>query len=780
MRMTTVIAVLRSLVNSLWPFAKTTVSPTKHSTLHPTSEPVPATPGNGVFNSNQPHVGDTPPDVSDEQDEPSGDKPECGLPDNGSRPLVSITTSAETPIDPTLPECKIPASSADTDDQDLPTSSGVKPDDSPTNDDGQHAFSETINDSLSDDSDNKFKGNIGVNNSLTSKSEPRKYGGRRGRQPKIQVTDREQSPSSRPELVCRRIPESACFEVLLTAGKEFQLATAYLNGEPLIISNGQCRIPSLDGCLTVTSQDGEEHSVQLFEGKPLIFKLPNNWNGEGRKISGITNGHFIFIVPKSWQRTGRAPVEAEGCVDLAFQAHYFYRDATASDESVYGFREWNDSSTTSIELTGRCIFDDSDESELFIGNPPDLKSSANIVWARVGEEYANGWGMNFQPNQQPLSEILTGREGRFFLRIYDTNTRMLDSIEFRYLPKFFQIYVNGAEYTQDTVLVPSSKGYSLTMVRFVDADGTTLSPVLPIGAHQQVLPSGAIKVPPNPNADRMMCSLGPDARCVNIVLDLPRIWWRLEDGRTDPEAWSDTPLIMTRKEFRMHAHSGTAISLMSKRQVSVRVGFGDELDLCYHRKIKDDCIVVPLVHFVDHQQIDLRLNVDTCLNVEWAQEIVPLIVISADPMPEINLFTAEPATIIAGEETVLEWTTRNACDTSITMIPDTGVLEIEGSCIVRPAETTIYKLVLAIYGANDISRTVSVTVVPVLTPGKLPTPRVLSNTIGWRTGKGFSSGELESAGLTVKEAEDRSIPIDRRRRTSHRTNVETIRSMLDA
>ena len=237
---------------------------------------------------------------------------------------------------------------------------------------------------------------------------------------------------------------------------------------------------------------------------------------------------------------------------------------------------------------------------------------------------------------------------------------------------------------------------------------------------------------------------------------------------------------MTREEFRRHARSDATISLLSKRQASVRVGFGDELDQPYRRRIEDDRIAVPLVHFVDHAQIDRRLNDDACFNVEWAREIVPLIVISADPMPEILSFAAEPATVIAGEETVLEWMTRNAGDARVTLIPDAGVLEPVGTCAVHPAETTKYTLILAIFGAEEISRTFTVTVVSPPTPGEQPAPRVMSTTSGWRTGKGFSSGELEDAGLTVKEAVDRSIPIDRRRRTSHWANVETIRRMLDA
>ena len=166
--------------------------------------------------------------------------------------------------------------------------------------------------------------------------------------------------------------------------------------------------------------------------------------------------------------------------------------------------------------------------------------------------------------------------------------------------------------------------------------------------------------------------------------------------------------------------------------------------------------------------------------MDWAGEIVPLIVITADPMPEIVSFAAEPVTVFGGEEATLEWTTRNAGDARVTMEPDTGVIESDGTCTVRPAETTRYTLTLAISGADDISRTVTVAVRSVPRPGEQPAARVMSSSGGWRSGKGFSTGEIRDAGLTAPEAADRSILIDRRRRTTHRVNVEAIRSMPDA
>ncbi len=597
--------------------------------------------------------------------------------------------------------------------------------------------------------------------------EPPNIPGKRNSGSSNQPSKRPSSlPSSRPELICRKSRASTTWEIILTStDEECQLTAVHLEGRHLDHNAHECHVPSLTGSLTASCQDKKEHKIPLFEGAPLIFKLRKNWSGEGRKTAKIRNGHFIVIAPVKWERTGRVRVEPEGCADTEFLAHYFYRDATATDESVGGFRGWSGSLVpTGIELTGQRVFDDSDEGDLFVGNAPTLKFLPEIKQARVGEEAKAGWAQNFLPNEKSLPEVLGHREGHFFLRVYDSRV-MLDSMEFRYLSKLGKIIVNGAQYTQDTVLLPKSTGHPPTEVRFVGADDEMISPEV-------------LEVPPNPDKDRISYSFGSGTGDVKIILDLPRIWWRLEGGQSDSGEWRDTLIVMTRQEFQQCADSAT-LWLLSRRFKSVRAGFDDEVTRSYTRTMDKDHIEVPLVHFVDYVQINQRLNDDVHFNIKWAGKIVPLIMISADPMPKVLSFTAEPATIFAGQETIVEWTTRDAGDARVTIDPDIGVVDSGGRFTVRPADTTRYTLTLRVPGTNDINSTVTVTVEQVGKLGERLAARVMSTGGGWRDGKGFSFRELQNASLTVAEAIDQSIPIDRRRRTSHRANTEKIRSMLD-
>jgi len=50
---------------------------------------------------------------------------------------------------------------------------------------------------------------------------------------------------------------------------------------------------------------------------------------------------------------------------------------------------------------------------------------------------------------------------------------------------------------------------------------------------------------------------------------------------------------------------------------------------------------------------------------------------------------------------------------------------------------------------------------------------------GIRPGRGFSELELKEAGLSIREAKKLGIPIDLRRRSVHKWNVEALKKFLE-
>ncbi len=573
-----------------------------------------------------------------------------------------------------------------------------------------------------------------------SELKPYRIGGKRAPQSLSPTPEqRLQSPPSRPDLTCRRVPASPNWEVILNADRTCRLAEVFLNGAPLDHNTQECCIPTIAGRLFVSCQEGQEYEIPLFENIPLIFKLRKDWAGQGRKIARITSGYFIVIAPVSWERTGRVPVEPDGCADDAFRAHYFHRDITATNNGQDGFLEWKDPLVaTGIELIGQCVLDDSDEGDLFVGDALDLNCSPGVAWARVGEETERGWGQNFRPDKQSLSEVLDDREGRFFLRIYDSGMSMLDSIGFRRLRNLKRILINESDYTQSTVLVPTSMGYPPTKIRFIGADDSILSPKLPDGVLQRAAPLGVIEVPRKPDADRITCRLGSNASGVNIVLNLPRIWWRFERELSDLGEWRDTPLVMTRDEFREYAYANSKILLLSRGFKRIFVGFDDELDRPYNCMAGDDCIAIPLDHFVDYKQIERRPNCDAYFNVEWAGKVVRLIQISADTLPEIVSFVANPATIDAGQEVILNWATRYVGDARVEIDPGVGVVKSSGTLRIEPAASLQFTLRIKSPDTGDVTKNVAVTVqANEQTQGLMTSVQLLEKIVGMKTGVRF-------------------------------------------
>ena len=615
---------------------------------------------------------------------------------------------------------------------------------------------------------------------------PRQIGGvRRGQQPGQSSSDPAGSPKKftpSPELICRK--SGGKWKVILSANEECKIKEVQHKGESLVMENGECCLSSFTNRLSIIFENDEQDEFPMFDGKPLIFKHRKHWAGDGRKINGITKGHFIVVAPNEWERTGHVPVEPEGCSDTSFSAHYFFRDNSDSKEDIGSFQGREIALiASSLELNGERIFDDSKDGDLFVGSVPNLKVSQDIVWVRVGAEEKNGWkGENFKPSEQTLAEVLGRRQGRFFVRVYDKEPKLLDSSEFRYLRSLKEIHVNGKPYTEHTILAPFPTGHLPAEVRFISADGASVHPILPAEVAHAKLKKGNLVIEPHPSGDDILFALESDTDRVNVVLHLPRIWWQMKQDANEPDAWCEKPLTMTRKEFCEYADMGATMRLRFPRRVkSVRVGFGDKLNREYRPEKEEttdrSLLVIPLADFVDYSQIAQMLNEDALFNVECQEATLALIRVYQDPMPMIISFTCEPETVIAGEQATLHWTTRDTEAGGVAIGPEIGAVESSGSLEITPLKTMAYTLKLTTSSLDDVTKAVTVAVRPF---DEKPSARVRRTSGKWRHGKGFSYGELEAAGLATADAVRRSIPVDRRRRSTHRENVETIRRSIDA
>ena len=219
---------------------------------------------------------------------------------------------------------------------------------------------------------------------------PRKIGGRRSSStsPTQQGENDAEDKATfipQPELICYKPLGSWQWEIVLSVPQECNIAEVRHNTTPLSTTNGEYRPLSFSGDLSVKYDDLKPDEFPLFDGKtPLIFKLRDDWEGMGRKMRGITQGHFIVIAPGEWTRTGYVPVESEGCADTKYLAHYFFKDKDLAIDEIGGFKECDIALTqTGFQLSGNCVFDDSEDGEFFVGTPPVLEPKPGITWAHL-------------------------------------------------------------------------------------------------------------------------------------------------------------------------------------------------------------------------------------------------------------------------------------------------------------------------------------------------------------------------------------------------------------
>ena len=251
-------------------------------------------------------------------------------------------------------------------------------------------------------------------------------------------------------MICHKPRGSIRYEIDLDV-KDCNVAEVRHNGKSLCVESDRYRLSDYSGRLEIIYESEPPEIVSLFDGSSLlIFKLGSEWEDPGYRQKRInTNGYFLVFVPRDWPQNGNPPIAPVNCGDENFQAHFLVHKG---DDSY---------ARDTIILIGESVYDDSDQGPLFIDEIPTLEVPPNITWVRAGEEYPGSWkGENFKPNDKTLEEILDGRQGHFFIRVFDAVR--LDSAEFRYLRDLRKILVDGKPYTKDTILLPTAHKKVLT------------------------------------------------------------------------------------------------------------------------------------------------------------------------------------------------------------------------------------------------------------------------------------------------------------------------------
>ena len=539
-------------------------------------------------------------------------------------------------------------------------------------------------------------------------------------------------------------------------------------------AEGEVRATQFGSAVVIEDMAGAQvEELPLFAGEPLVFRLGNDWQGEGRKVGGVGVGHFVAMVPKEWTRLGEVPVAPEPCVDDGFRAHYFYRDRNDRG-AVDGFAERGVSSSA-IDLVGERVFDASDQGELFVGRLPALKAPG-MAWARVGEEGTRGWGDTFRlDGGRSLEDVLEGREGRFFVRVYREGVGAeADSVQFRYLADLRGIRVAGEPYADDTLLVPSAGGHGAVNVEIACAEESEAGVTEAwSGTVELDVRGGAVVCPPDRELKEVRCRVEGPRGGVDVVVELPRVWWGFARAGRAPQPWRDAAQMVPREEFRRLAFAGAEMWIDVPRGLRrVGVGFGDDsrIDHPVRREGVGYRCVVPLTHYLDHAQIDRRLFQDAVLAGHFGESEIELVHVAAELPPRVAEFSVAPDRVSPGDVVVTRWAVKDCEGVSVSVAPGVGPVDGEGSCEIRIEHPTVVRLTLSAPGMEDVVEERAIEVENPRSAGDEQPVAQARAVGGWRPAKGFSEGELSAVPL----AEHLPLRIDRRRRSVHRVNVASL------
>jgi len=484
----------------------------------------------------------------------------------------------------------------------------------------------------------------------------------------------------------------------------------------------------------VTWSEGEIDTLLAgAEGNCLIFKMRKEWKGPGRLIRCSTTGYYLIIVPQEWKRneevTDPAPVAPESVQLGGYKAHFFYQEQKGN--TVIGFVTLNgeriqvESGSPRFQLVGREIGDASEYmGPLFAEQPPRIQTLNEKGWSDVGvivvgEEGSgrNRWRTQFVPQvdvkEQKIPEKVANRRGGwYFLRIYDNDDSLLESMDFRFMTVLKDIRIESSD------CLPYLSGYENVTVQFFHQTGCKVE--LMDGDTQYALEvhrecgQTIVTVPPKPDCDKTHWILRDGDVEIEATVLVERIWWTFGIMGVAPTDWVDKHVTLSRKDFSAITDKALWVRLPRRRWVrKIDVGFNRTKSRSYQVEVEKKELAVPLRDFCDAEELGVREK--KCRFIIWVQ----------------------PKGAKLGE-------------IAIAQIPR------EVPIPVKPTKRPMQK--------------------PVLIQEQAPLLRAMVKCpFGKRKGKGFSSKELIEAGITMENIKHFSIPYDKRRKTSHLWNIKRLR-----
>ena len=341
----------------------------------------------------------------------------------------------------------------------------------------------------------------------------------------------------------------------------------------------------------------------------------------GRAVRQPTSGYYLAIVPYEWKqrRNINTLVASENVQINGYNAHFFYlrqnKDTSIAFINTNGKRIQVKSSGSSFQLIGKEIYDSSDDmGPLFGEEPPRIKTFDEQGWDNVsviviGKEGSgrNRWRIQFSPKEgmieQKMPDDLANRQGGwYFVRIYDNNDNLLESMDFRFSAGLKSIQI------MNSVCLPEKGRYSNVEVRFNHQANCKIEPsnegdqTFEISRENNLT---IIKIPPKPYCDRTYWVTVEGDSKTKVTILVERIWWSLGDFNRIPENWTDKIIDLYCKDFSATSNKVLWVKLPRPRFVrKINVGFGYSKSRSYQVEVNKEVFSISLCDFCDAEEIE--------------------------------------------------------------------------------------------------------------------------------------------------------------------------------
>ena len=459
------------------------------------------------------------------------------------------------------------------------------------------------------------------------------------RQPRPQEPSEKRSPQEtkqrrpKPEIVCWKrerqwIPAVEVPEELF----ESPNLAVLQNGLPLTQDEsrkGCGRLEEAYGQVVVQWNEDEvarEIKIALGEESYLLFKLSGQNQNQGCRVKSPSSGSYLVMVPDNWERdealSGPPPIVPEPVSLTGYQAHFYILEKDGDGKIAFhtpaGESFVIESKAPQFELVGTRLNDASEDmGPLFGERPPQIRALDDQAWRDIGTiivgEEGSGkgrWRMAFSPVQDLLeqnlpSEVAAGTVGWYFLRFYDTNDDLMESLDFRFLCGLREIRI------LQSFPLPSETGHKPARVEFLhepgcavlSADGLACSIEIEREDDKTIL-----SIPPDPTCDETRWLVGyKGGPQVEVTVLVERLWWAVGKEHNAPSEWEDQLLTLPRNNFAATSAKALWLRLPRRRWVDVvSVGFERSKARQFSMKVTEKMFTIPLREFGDSTEVGDR------------------------------------------------------------------------------------------------------------------------------------------------------------------------------